>query len=179
MPATLEIEAITDQHAFNRRRWKEIASDPALARIEGRIEMDRHGHILMTPPPGFYHADRQADVLAELRRLLPTGGKARPEVPVSTAAGIRAADVAWISDLRLKGALADDLLMVAPEICIEILSPSNTRAEIEEKRALYFDAGADEVWICDLEGRLFFFLKAAPGEAAARSALCPDFPAAV
>jgi hypothetical protein len=25
--------------------------------------------------------------------------------------------------------------------CVEILSPSNTQSEIDEKRALYFDAG--------------------------------------
>jgi integrase len=37
------------------------------------------------------------------------------------------------------------VLTRAPEICIEILSPSNTPAEINEKRALYFDAGAAEV----------------------------------
>jgi Uma2 family endonuclease len=37
------------------------------------------------------------------------------------------------------------LLTRAPEICIEILSPSNSAAEIAEKRVLYFDAGAAEV----------------------------------
>ncbi|MCZ7641310.1 MAG: hypothetical protein M5U12_37800 [Verrucomicrobia bacterium] len=39
------------QTAFNLRRWEELLSDPELARIEGRIETDRHGHILMSPPP--------------------------------------------------------------------------------------------------------------------------------
>jgi hypothetical protein len=34
-----------------------------------------------------------------------------------------------------------------PEICIEILFRSNSAAEIAEKRLLYFDAGAGEVWI--------------------------------
>jgi Uma2 family endonuclease len=31
----------------------------------------------------------------------------------------------------------------------EILSPSNTAGEIDEKIALYFEAGAREVWICE------------------------------
>ena len=29
----------------------------------------------------------------------------------------------------------------APEICVEVLSPSNSKPEMEEKRALYFEAG--------------------------------------
>ena len=36
--------------------------------------------------------------------------------------------------------------------CIEIVSPSNSEAEIREKRALYFGVGATEVWICNLDG---------------------------
>ena len=36
----------------------------------------------------------------------------------------------------------------APEICIEVLSLSNSPAEMNEKRDLYFEAGAHEVWIC-------------------------------
>lgn len=45
----------------------------------------------------------------------------------------------------------------ASEICVEILSPSNTQPGIDEKRALYFDAGATEAWICNLDGSLSFF----------------------
>ena len=44
----------------------------------------------------------------------------------------------------------------APEICVEILSPSNSIAEIDQKRALYFDAGAGEVWICNPDGSVSF-----------------------
>ena len=44
----------------------------------------------------------------------------------------------------------------APEICIEILSPDNTAKGIRERTALYFEAGAREVWICDLEGKMRF-----------------------
>ena len=49
----------------------------------------------------------------------------------------------------------------------------------EEKRAIYFEAGAEEVWICDLDGRLHYFCKGLPGEEVARSPLCPDFPESV
>ena len=46
---------------------------------------------------------------------------------------------------------------VAPEICVEVCSPSNADAEIDEKRQLYLDAGAEEVWICDEGGQLTFY----------------------
>ena len=61
----------------------------------------------------------------------------------------------------------------APEICVEVISPSNTASEIEEKKQLYFEAGAKEVWLCDDDGTMRFFL---PGSLVPASLLCPDFP---
>jgi Uma2 family endonuclease len=45
----------------------------------------------------------------------------------------------------------------APEICIEIISPSNSKKEIREKIELYTTQGALEVWTCDLEGTIRFY----------------------
>ena len=61
----------------------------------------------------------------------------------------------------------------APEICVEVLSPANTADEINQKRELYFEAGALEVWICSWEGQLSFY--SAEGKLI-QSRLCPDFP---
>jgi Uma2 family endonuclease len=66
----------------------------------------------------------------------------------------------------------------APEICVEVLSPGNTPAEMREKMALYFDAGAREVWICNKSGAVQFFLRGATAPAKA-SELCAAFPARV
>jgi Uma2 family endonuclease len=63
----------------------------------------------------------------------------------------------------------------APEICVEILSPSNTAREIDEKIALYFEAGACEVWICERDGTLKFHFSSPP-EIRESSELCPQFP---
>jgi hypothetical protein len=67
-------------------------------------------------------------------------------------------------------------LTTAPEICVGVLSPSNTTAEIDEKRALYFDAGAIEVWVCNLDGAMSFF--SGVNNQISTSSLCPDFPGA-
>jgi Uma2 family endonuclease len=66
----------------------------------------------------------------------------------------------------------------APEICVKVLSPSNTLPEIREKMALYFDAGAKEVWLCKKSGLIEFFIGTASASAKA-SILCPKFPARV
>ena len=109
-----------------------------------------------------------------LQAHLPTG-KVITECPISTSAGVKVADVSWISRERRQAQKGQKLFILAPEICVEVLSPSNTRAEIDEKRRLYFEAGAEEVWICGLDGTMRFFLRPSPDDLAV-SALCPGFP---
>jgi hypothetical protein len=46
---------------------------------------------------------------------------------------------------------------------------------MSEKRALYFEAGASEVWFCDEQGNLIFWL-ASTDKSVERSLLCPQFP---
>jgi Uma2 family endonuclease len=41
----------------------------------------------------------------------------------------------------------------APDLAVEILSPNNTRKEIERKRKEYFGAGTKLVWIIDPDAR--------------------------
>lgn len=177
MTAVLDLPEIRDRHAFNLERWREICADPEVGRLEGRVESDAHGHVLKSPPPGFNHSEKRAEILCLLLGV--PGGRALPEVPVSTTAGIRGIDVVWISDQRRERSLRENVLLIAPEICVEVLSPRNTRAEMEEKRALLFEAGADEVWFCDTRGSMFFFLRDAPAEAADHSRFFPDFPGTI
>jgi hypothetical protein len=104
-----------------------------------------------------------------------SGGRVLTECPISTADGVKAADVVWASF-----ALVDELgnrvcFPQAPEICVEVLSPRNTDAEMEEKTALYFDAGANEVWHCSTTGAIRF-LERGPAAPRLSSRLCPSFP---
>jgi hypothetical protein len=48
-----------DQQGFNLRVWQRMLEDPQLAKIEGRLETDLHGHIVMSPPPSRQHGSRQ------------------------------------------------------------------------------------------------------------------------
>jgi len=171
---TLELPAQKTQTEFNLRRWAELLADRELAKVEGRIETDRHGHIIMSPPPAPDHGDFQAEVATLLRGLLPKG-RVLTECPISTADGVKAADVVWASYERRREARGLSCFPRAPEICVEVISPGNTKAEIEEKMALYFDAGASEVWLCDSKGLMTFFIAGA-SRPARTSKICPKFP---
>lgn len=168
---TIELPSQADQTEFNLRRWDQLIKDPELARVEGRIETDRHGHIIMSPPPAPQHGRFQLEI-GHLLKTLMTGGATLSECPISTADGVKAADVAWVS-AECFAELGDrSCFPRCPEICVEVLSPSNTEAEISEKMALYFDAGAREVWICDSFGAVTLYgPEKLPG-----SRLCPGFP---
>jgi Uma2 family endonuclease len=97
------------------------------------------------------------------------------ECPVSTPDGVKAIDVAWLAPERDQEADTETCLTRAPEVCVEILSPSNTAREIDEKIALYFEADASEVWICERDGTLKFHFSSPP-EIRKSSELCPQFP---
>jgi Uma2 family endonuclease len=173
VPISIELPDLASQTRVNLARWAEILADPALARLPHRIETDQHGHILMSPPPAPLHGQRQIYIGVLLHRLLPDG-KIVSECPLSTAGGVKAIDVAWLAPRRPENISQLTLFERAPEICIEIYSPSNSVAEIDEKRVLYFDAGAAEVWVCALDGSISFF--ASPHNQLPASAICPAFP---
>jgi len=83
--------------------------------------------------------------------------------------------VAWASAERIRELGNHVCFLRSPEICVEVLSPGNIDAEIREKIALYFDAGASEVWICSDSGGIRFFHRGET-EPKPASRLCPGFP---
>ena len=172
MQLVIELPPRDEQIAFNRERWQELCNDPELAKWPGRIETNAHGNILMSPPPSGIHSSRQGEITFLLRKML--GGRALPECPISTIDGVRSADVGWFSDARFALVDSQTAFEQAPEICVEILSPSNTRSEMREKCQLYFEAGADEVWLCSTEGLITFHTS--PDTISPSSLLCPEFP---
>lgn len=174
--ALAELAEITDQHQFNCSRWEEVQCDPVLNSLEQRIETNEFGAVIMMPPPGFEHSNLQSLILGELSRLMPESGRALTECPLSTSGGVKGVDVVWVSNQRVTRSLQSNILTESPEICVEVLSPSNTRKEIEEKKRLYFESGAEEFWICSSKGTLSFYGR--DGELSS-SKLCPDFPSQI
>jgi Uma2 family endonuclease len=166
----MQIELLSEPVAAVAR-WHELLDDPELARWPGRIETDRFGRIIMSPPPGLPHGSRQSTICQLLAARLPDG-QVITECPLVTLDGVKGIDVAWLKGGRTELAEGKLVLERAPEICVEVLSPSNSEAEMEEKRLLYFAAGAQEVWLCGRDGKMEFYTPVL----AATSRICPLFP---
>ena len=176
MATTTVPRSFAEQHALNRRAWERLVNDPTLHDAPEKIETDRDGNPLMSPLPKKPHARRANRIAKLLDRLLEPEGGAQVDETVSTPEGVKVPDVAWYGAARAQASDADpdDLLSVAaPDLYVEVLSPSNTSREIQEKTAAYFAVGVREVWVCDLEGEMTFYGPEGPRE---RSAICPDFP---
>jgi len=140
-------------------RYQALISDPSYASWPGRFELNGWGQIIMTPPANTWHnavAGRLARVLAAA-----LGGEAFQEGAIAVEGrGVLIADVVWCSSAFFAQHGGKGVLEAAPEICVEVLSPSNSTKEIEEKRAGYLAAGAVEVWIVDPVGRTVAFFSA-------------------
>ncbi len=108
-------------------------------------------------------------------KLLPDG-EAMPECPIETDAGIFVADVAWASPEKVERNFDLATWSESPDLVVEVLSPSNSEAEIRNKKTAIFAKGAFEFWICDREGKLQFFGRRGP---LSKSRLCPNFPISV
>ena len=126
-------------------RYRALCDDPCLVNVPGKIELDVWGRLLMTPPPTVYHGRVQANLSYKLKAML--GGHVITEAPIVTPGGLFLPDVAWASSDFMSTHLSEVALTRAPEICIEVVSPSNSVKELSEKIDAYLTAGAVEVWI--------------------------------
>ena len=151
--------------------WKEVCEDPNLQDLPYKIETNDRGQIVMSPIY-VWHGKFAFQIAQRLEELMPDGGSS-VKTAIRTEKGTKVADAIWCTAerwTRIKDAYDAP---VAPEICVEVRSPTNTDAEIDEKRQLYLEAGAEEVWICDEEGQITFF----DGEGSLESSTrAPSFP---
>jgi Uma2 family endonuclease len=151
--------------------WQEVCEHPSLKDLPFKIELDELGKVIMSPVK-IYHSILQGEIEFLLRSLL-KNGKTLPECAIKTRKGTKVADVAWAS-LDVLSKIKDETeASIAPEICVEVISSSNTKKEMAEKRQLYFEAGAIEVWMCNENGDMSFFNAQQP---LIRSVLVPEFP---
>ncbi len=151
--------------------WQEVCQDPTLQDLPYKIELNEWGQIVMSPASNL-HGTFQVIIGGFLIFQLKSG-KPITECSIDTSKGVKVADVAWRSDKFLAQHSHKTPYPQAPEICIEILSPSNSMAEMQEKMSLYFDKGAQEVWLCDEDGNMSFYAQEGQLE---NSRLAPGFP---
>ena len=152
--------------------WEEVCNNPLLAELPYRVEINLQGNVELSPHYPI-HSKYQQEIVRLLDRWL-KGGFAYTECAIKAKNSNPVADVVWTSKER--DAAENDTeatRRVAPEICVEVRSPSNSRREMEDKRQEYFEAGAVEFWFCSLTGEMTFY---GPEGELESSRLCPRFP---
>ena len=136
-------------------QWAEVLQDPSLQDLPYKIELNEWGQIVMTPASN-QHANFQGELFWSLKNAM-VGGKAFTECSIETDAGVKVADVAWCSDGFFQKHGFETPYTEAPEICVEVVSPSNSDRQMQEKMALYFQRGAEECWLVSEDGGIRFF----------------------
>lgn len=152
-------------------RWSQVIADPSLRDLPYKVELNEWGNVVLSPASNT-HGLLQAELSWLLRERRGTG-RVIVECSIETAKGVKVADVAWGSREFFDCNELETPYRQAPELCIEILSPSNASQEMIEKIGLYLDKGAREVWLCGEDGRIEIFTSAGQ---VAQSQLFPTAP---
>lgn len=168
--ATNPNNVIEPDRPLHPMTWEDLCADPRFQDLPYKIEW-LHGGVLVMSPHTNAHSDWQMVLVNHLKQYAPPGWVS-VEYAVVTEDGVRVADVVWLPHEQAQKNRTQGKAVPAPDICIEVVSDSNTKAGLFFKAALYFQAGAKEVWICT-NGALCFLT---PEGKKAHSTIAPDFP---
>jgi len=111
----------------------------------------RHGELVKVPPPKHGHFLIQQMLRDLLDRAAAGQGRAYTEAAFRALPDgeYRVADVAYASKERWVQQDTEGAFSGAPDLVIEVLSPSNTAAEMLDRRTLCLENGAREFWLVD------------------------------
>jgi Uma2 family endonuclease len=112
-----------------------------------------HGELVEVPPPKYPHARVQWQIRRRFEKAAGPNGIVHDEVPYRALAEgeYRQADVAYMPMERWDR--IQDYLLGAPDLVVEVLSPSNSASEVRETRKLCLANGSKEFWVVDPKQR--------------------------
>ena len=115
----------------------------------------RHGELVPVTRAKLKHQMIQSRVRRLLEPLAPPAALVEVEVAFRALPQyeLRVADVAYVAPERWAKADPDDYIQGAPDLVIEVLSPSNTATELYDKEKLCLNNGAKEFWVVDPDRR--------------------------
>jgi Uma2 family endonuclease len=130
------------------KQWTE-AELMALPKDGHRYELV-NGDLAMSPAGGFEHGSVIARLSARLtihvyQRKLGVTFDGQTGFWMKSG-GLRCPDVSFVAKSRLRGPRPKGFLNGAPDLAVEVISPSDEPKDIEAKIAEYFDNGAQLVW---------------------------------
>ena len=117
---------------------------------EGHYEL-HHGEVVAIPPPKSGHHKIQDRLQMLLKKIFGENYAVRMEMAFRPTPEheVWVADVGAVSVERDDATAPDDYLMGAPELVIEVLSPSNTVDEIYDKMFVSMSNGCNCFWVVD------------------------------
>jgi Uma2 family endonuclease len=123
----------------------------------GRCELV-NGEIIHMAPPGFEHGDVSVEIAYQIKAFLRGKrlGKVVGEVGFILTRNpdtVRAPDVAFVRQDRVPTTRAGRFFDGAPDLAIEVISPSDRRSEVSAKVDQWLRAGALSVWVVDPPNR--------------------------
>lgn len=109
------------------------------------------GFVVKEPSPGYGHQACVARLYVKLATFVEAhalGETCLAPLDVYLAGHVLQPDVFFVSRARL-GIIHSDGLHGAPDLAVEVLSPSTGRYDAGRKRELYFAHGCRELWLID------------------------------
>jgi Uma2 family endonuclease len=122
-----------------------------------RIELVR-GMLVREPRPGGEHGVVSSELFSRLDRHVRAAGLGRVlmetgfRLPGSPAT-VRGPDVAFLARERLPAQAPRSFWDVAPDLAVEVISPTDRWTRVQDKAFDYLDAGTREVWVVDPRAR--------------------------
>lgn len=122
-----------------------------------RMELVR-GQLIVSEPPGFRHGDIVVKLTLaigqfvrarDLGRVLAESGYVLFTAPDT----VRGPDLSFVRHERIPDPIPRGFARFAPDLAIEVLSPTNRPGKVLEKIADYLNAGTLLVWVIDPDRR--------------------------
>ena len=144
------VSPLLDQETFTVADYEAMPED-------GHQYQLIHGTLIMSPSPIWYHQRLQIVIggLMEVYLMENLLGKvAASPMDVYLGPHVLQPDILFISKER-EHITSDRVVRGAPELVVEILSPSNARQDLVVKREIYQEYGVQEIWFVSPNQRAF------------------------
>jgi Uma2 family endonuclease len=122
---------------------------------EGHYEL-HHGEVVLMPPPKWGHQEIQDRIQVLLKQLAGRRVRVRMEMAFRPLPEheLWVADIGYVSAERAQNVGEDQYLMGAPDLVVEVLSPSKTVHEINDKMSVCMENGCVSFWVVDPKRRM-------------------------